>query len=884
MEIYSDRLYSTSFRPRASRSAQAILAEIGLPERKPFVPDPFQREAVKLVQEADVLVSAPTGSGKTWIAEQSMRHIFCQGGRCWYASPLKALSNSKYREFGEIFGQEKVGILTGDRKENAEAPIIVGTTEILRNQLYDAMASGESLKVDLVVLDEAHYLADPERGVVWEEVIIYLPARVRLLLLSATLANAEELAAWMAHLRRQACRVVRAEERPVPLAALFLAPDGEVQPLTKNGQLTPRLRHLLRRPESLKRAVPVDRVLLALEELDLLPAIFFLPSRADCDQALAYCRKPPGGRWAEGLDKLEVRLGQILAEHPFLRGDQLVAIIRRYAVASHHAGHLPHLKLVIERLMQEGLLRAIFSTSTVAAGVNFPARSVVLPQSDRFNGQHFVALTATELKQMTGRAGRRGMDKVGFIVLPPGPHQNLRLLADLLAAPPEPIQSQMQISFSMVLNLILSHAPDQVRPLLDLSLAAFQSAGQAAGKRPDHLDRLGETLRSGRCGRLEEAIFQRRRQIKLETELAELEGGFEYFLAELRLASLIVPGRVVLDDRGRPWLVVRPAERADRPGVVAARISPRPKMSHGRLRLKFLPQKRIGQVTKTMVEIGPDRLLASQIRRLASTKLASMAEPEDLSAEARSRLEAAERRWAEIKKALAESPCQDCPLQKDCLCSEKSALSRRLGQASAWLARLAEEKERLWFSFLARLNFLKAEGFADPEGRLTKEGLWASQLRLEHPLLIAEAIRRQALPESDPALLAGLIAPFVLDRERAWSPLPEGAKLDGALLAAFRRLEQAVKPLAARQEEAGFEAPRLRFVPAWAMFNWASGRHWEELIGYFQVEPGDMAALVFRTADNLRQLAGLEKTHPRLAETASAARGLILREPVEAPV
>jgi len=873
-----------SFHPRASRPAQTLLADIGLPEDRLFAPDPFQSEAVRLVEKNDLLVSAPTGAGKTWIAEQAMRRLLDQGKKTWYASPLKALSNAKLLEFGQAFGRENVGILTGDRKENPGAPIIVGTTEILRNQLYDAMAKGEKLDLDLVVLDEAHYLADPDRGVVWEEVIIYLPVRVRLLLLSATLANAKELAAWLTHIRNQPCQVVRAEGRPVPLAALFLAPDGEVSPLVGNGRLTPRMRHLLARPESLRRPVPVDRILWALEELNLLPAIFFLTSRADCDQALSFCRHAPGNQWAGRQRRLTERLDQLLTEYLFLREHRHISFVRRFGVASHHAGHLPHFRLLVEKLMQKGLLRAIFATSTVAAGVNFPARSVVLLQSDCFNGRHFADLTATELKQMTGRAGRRGMDKAGFIILPPGPHQNLRLLADLLGAPPEPITSQIQLSFSMVLNLLLSHTPSEIKPVLSLSLAAFQSADQTQSERPRYLDRINNILKETPCGQVEQAVVQRRRHSRLEKEQARLETGRDEFMERLRLASLLTPGRIIVDGRQRPWMVRRQADHRGRAGVLATRLFPKPKLHKGKLRLKFLALERIDQVTGTVVELKPDRLLTADLRRLAGQRFQPAPASSPLSPEAQARLEEAEKRWLELKKALAESVCRDCPHYSDCLSPGRSELNRRLNQAESWFTRLAEEEQRLWFAFLSRLDFLKNEGFTDAEGRLTVQGQWAAQLRLDHPLLIAEAIRGQALPDSAPPLLAGLVAPFVFDRDRAWANLPDRPPPNPNLIAAFRGLEAVIQPLASRQRQAGFETPHLLFAPAWAIFNWASGRDWDELIGVFQVAPGDMAALVLRTADNLRQLASLKQTHPRLAATAAVARRLILREPVEVPV
>jgi len=872
------------FLPRISRPARPLLARIGLPESTPFKADPFQKEAVRLAVEDDVLVSAPTGSGKTWIAEQAMDRVLAFGGRCWYASPLKALSNAKLLEFSQTFGPDRVGILTGDRKENSGAPVIVGTTEILRNQLYDAMARGEDFRSDLVVLDEAHYLADEERGVVWEEVIIYLPSRVRLLLLSATLANAVELADWLFQVRGQPCRVVEAGERPVPLEPLFLAPDGEIWPLIRGGRLAPHLEHLLRKPAGLSRSIPLGRTLTGLEELDLLPAIFFLTSRADCDQALAFCRSRPKGRWAGGLAELNRIVDDFLGLHPFLRSQQTIGFIRCFAVASHHAGHLPHLKILVEKLMQAGLLRAIFSTSTVAAGVNFPARTVVLSQSDRFNGRDFQNLTSTELTQMTGRAGRRGMDRVGFALFVPGPHQDLRLVADILQAPPEPIEGRMHLSFGMILNLLLSHSPEEVKPLLSLSLATFQAAGRTEEVKPRYLDRLAAAIGRGGCGDLESAIFQRRRQMRLEQELKTLETGWEELEEQLRLKGLLHPGRLFLDDRHRPWMVMRKAESRGREGVLAVRPGPRLKLYRGRLRLKFLGLERVAGVSRTVVELAPDKELLRTLRRLPLGKLEPAGEDQALDPELKADLDRAKSRLEELKSALAASPCSPCLLREDCLADPGSDLSRDLRRAEAWLERLESERRRLWLSFLDRLEFLKAEGFVDPAGELTEEGRWAAGLRLEHPLIIAQAIGLGALPAGRPEIMAGLMAPFVLDRERAWPTSTKGLDPEPELVSAFRELEARVEPLARRQREAGFERPTFRFAPALAVFRWAGGRSWDEVIGAFGVEPGDMAALVFRTADNLRQVAGLKKTHPALAAASSQARERILREPVTVPV
>ncbi|HEX6187837.1 MAG TPA: DEAD/DEAH box helicase [Pyrinomonadaceae bacterium] len=221
------------------RELQTLLGGIGTPKPAPFKPDPFQLEALAALEFEDVLVTAPTGSGKTWIAREEIRRLLEAGKRAWYTTPLKALTNSKYQEFGAEFGTERVGILTGDRKENADAPLIVGTTEIFRNQLFDALRGGENVRVDLVIFDEAHYLGDEDRGHVWEEAIILTPSRIRMLLLSATIGNADELARWIEELRGVRCGVVtRPGARPVPLRSAFLMPDKRLVPLLgKTGKL-----------------------------------------------------------------------------------------------------------------------------------------------------------------------------------------------------------------------------------------------------------------------------------------------------------------------------------------------------------------------------------------------------------------------------------------------------------------------------------------------------------------------------------------------------------------------------------------------------------------------------------------------------------------------
>ena len=670
------------------RRLKEILEQVGSPEEQPFQPDPFQLEAVESVRSRDVLVAAPTGSGKTWIAVEAIRECLSAGGRAWYACPMKALSNAKFEEFSEIFGEEAVGIVTGDRKENSQARVVVGTTEILRNQLYDCMSDRVPLPYELVVLDEAHYLGDADRGVVWEETLIYLAPGSRLLLLSATIQNTGEIASWLTSIRGVECHEVLSTDRPVPLHPLFLYPDGILGLLGGEKGLLREVERYLestsrkkggRRPRTWKYDEIMDR----LRQQNLLPAIFFLKSRAECDRAVESCS--PVVPEAEHQAAFTRDLKECLDRFPYLQQHKGLEGLVSRRVASHHAGHLPYWKVLVERMMLKGHLEAIFATSTVAGGVDFPARSVVLFQSDRYNGKEFQDLTATDLQQMIGRAGRRGKDRVGFALVVPGPHQDPRLIHDRLRAPPDAIESQIRMNFSMVLKLLQSHTPEGVRVLIERSLAAYQAVNRLRkGKRRDQ---EAEALRMDVC-------------------------------------------------------------------------------------------------------------------------------------------------------------------------------------------------EALWGDFLRHKNFLQESGFVDDEDRLTWEGHWAARLRLDHPLLVAEAIRKGSFDGVAPEILAGMIAPFVVDADR-WEELEGGLTIRSRdLTRRVERLKSDLKDLSRRLKKHGFDTAEIPPWAAVAAYLWAKEISWEALAKGTSMEEGALAMMITRTADHLHQIIGLRDTHPELAETAREALPLIFREPI----
>lgn len=872
---------------RLDPALEDLFRKIGVPETVPFTPDPFQLEALEKILDHDVLVSAPTGAGKTWIASRAIEQYLRQGMKTWYASPLKALSNSLYREFSGEFGPASCGILTGERKENHEAPIIVGTTEILRNQLYDAMHEGTNIDTDLVILDEAHYLSDPDRGVVWEEALIYLPPRVRLLLLSATISNAEEVCSWLERNRGTKAHVVRSDERPVPLETIFLFPDGLIAPLSGRKGLTTRVRKFIssRMVHGKIRGGGKTRfgeIISCLRDLDLLPAIFFLKSRMDCDQALETCAFLPGRDEVKGHLKREVN--EFLREYPHLTGHRHMGPLLHSMVASHHAGQLPYWKVLIEKMMNKGLLEAIFSTSTVAAGVNFPARTVALVQSDRFNGHEFTDLTATELHQMIGRAGRRGMDNIGFALVIPGLHQDPLLIHELMDSPPEPLISQIRINFSMTLNLLLSHRPEEIKTLLDLSFAAFQQAGSDASiqKEWDYLtDSLKRIIPSGNCDTSDpyEILENIRKRLELKKEMKRLSWDAADNKRLESLKSYMVKGRLFhYKDKGIHILFY---SYTDHGGLICAAhsIEKKVRIRKGKIRLKKIPFSKISRIYDYRVDL-PEVYTMNKLQDIIDA-----IDREDLEILDTEGIEKADRpeRTKNMEVRAKELPCEGCEHLNDCH-GKKNKELRGVLQGFKWLSsRMEGTSKGLWLSFKRHLRFLKETGFVDEKDRLTSDGIWASNLRLDQPLLIAEAIRKGGFSNLSPEVMTGCIALFVWDRDQDVDLRVEDSKGLTIMEDAFNRVLESMDKIIRLKIARGFENPPILFWPAAALFLWAKETPWEELLDSVPIGEGDMASLIVRSADHLRQVANLRETHPELALVAGRAIDLILREPVFIP-
>lgn len=874
------------FQLRIDSRVKTVLGRIKIPEPSPFVPDPFQTEAIEASEQVDVLVTAPTGAGKTYIAVKAIERVYGTGGRCWYASPLKALSNAKYEEFSKLFGAENIGILTGDRKENTHAPILVGTTEILRNQLYDTMHRGEDLEIDLVILDEAHYLGDEDRGVVWEEVLIYMPPRVRILLLSATIRNGQQLCDWLEWLRGGECRWIAETERPVPLYPLFAFPDGNLAPLGGKKGLFPKITNLDQKIFSRRDFPPVFRLLSTLQETNLLPAIFFLKSRADCERAIGFC-SPVGARGAQSRKPgFHERLRQLLRKWPFLRQHKHLEILKKARVGAHHGGQLPHWKLLLEKLMQEGFLEAIFSTSTVAAGVNFPARTVVVLQSDRFNGREFADISATDLLQMTGRAGRRGMDEIGFVLVVPGYFQNTQLIHELLTAPPDPIFSRIQISFSMVLNLLLSHQIDEVKKLFSSSLATYQNQGEETKTR-----RRLKSLRKAfspwvsdmACGS-PERLAQIRSQYLAAGERRRKAGKILKRHALLwSTRGLLSTGRLFLTRRGTLYVATAAAEETE-DSIQAVRLQSPIQWRKRAIHTGKIKVRSILELGEKLPELPDPRdrrgwsLLAERMAQVPFQPFMTDSGPSQPP-----QMLAASHEMREATVFQSTLPCSDCALFGPCRKPTRHPFSHLVPNYLQGVQEMQSTREALWRSFQRHYQLLQREGYIDPTGLLTSDGQWASKLRLDQPILISEGIRHAVFPDADPALLAALVAPFVMDRERprdldlaslVWK-FPDLAKPYFKLLQQLQRLRDLL-------QAEGFPVPPLPFWTVATVYHWAKGESWEVIGGLTGMDEGDLAMVILRTADHLRQIESLHDTPgmERLAATAAEGIRSILREPV----
>lgn len=456
----------------------------------PFELDDFQKEACKCIENKEsVVVCAPTGAGKTVIAEFAIQCALKNDERIFYTTPLKALSNQKFNDFSQKYGADKVGLLTGDSSFNRNAQIVVMTTEVFRNMLYCTnfgSISDNMQKVRYVVLDEVHYMNDEQRGTVWEESIIYCPTDVQIIALSATVANADKLTEWINTVHSKT-KLINTDFRPVPLRYYYFdsSQPNTILPLLSPGgllnkKIRPEKKEFRRGPRGrAQQKSHVKDVVRNLYEKDMLPAIYFTFSRKKCDEQMEKCASLCLVTKQE-QEEIKRIIDEYIAENPYLYKNKHIEFLLQ-GVASHHAGLLPSWKVLVEKLFQKGLIKVVFATETLAAGINMPARSTVISSISKRTDDGHRMLTASEFLQMSGRAGRRGMDEVGYVTIVGTPFQSPQEVADLVLSDANPLESRFAPSYSMVLNLLQRFTLDEAKELILKSFGYFSSNSRLIG-------------------------------------------------------------------------------------------------------------------------------------------------------------------------------------------------------------------------------------------------------------------------------------------------------------------------------------------------------------------------------------------------------------------
>jgi ATP-dependent RNA helicase HelY len=890
--------------PDPSPATTAVPARRRLPPTRdellahlPFPVDDFQSQAFDALDGGrSVLVAAPTGSGKTVVAEYAMDAARARGRRAFYTAPIKALSNQKYHDLVERHGIDAVGLLTGDNVIHPDAPMVVMTTEVLRNMIYARSAALDDL--DVVVLDEVHFLQDTYRGPVWEEVIIHLPLSVTLVCLSATVSNATELTEWISTVRGPTDAVVE-ERRPVRLENLYFVGDrthdrmhllpvlvggrpnqqamklddeASRHPRGGRGRKTTQARRKLFTPS---RAEVVD----LLEREGLLPAIVFVFSRNQCDEA-ARNVLAAGARLTTGPERdrireiVAARLGGLdAADLAVLGYGQFLAQLEA-GVAAHHAGMVPPFKEVVEACFAEGLVKVVFATETLAVGINMPAKCVVIEKLTKFTGDHHAFLTPGEYTQLTGRAGRRGIDELGHAIVLWSPFVPFDQVATLVSSRSFHLNSAFRPTYNMAANLVRSYTSDEAHHLLNLSFAQYQADRDVVRiesrleRRQRHLRDLLDQARSpyGDLDDYRRLVDEGRRS--KEVTIGR-DDPVELALLKLR------PGDIVYAEKGRfagRVAVIASAHRKG--GLRLTGITTRRDVVQLAADDFPSPPSAIGQIELPLPlapnDHGYQRAVAQRLEQATVTP-----PPRDRSRGRRDR-DADVRRW---EGDMWVHPVEDDPdlaerlraaTQADRVAREIDELKLRMGGRSQSIAR----------DFDRVLRILSDWGYVSG-WQLTDRGEILARTFHECDLLVVESVVQGVFDDLEPAHLAALASVFVYEHRSPDAPAPPWFP-SPVVRRRWQRVSAISHELAGVESAAGLpvhRAPDPTFVAT--AFAWAAGEGFAEVVEAEELTGGDFVRTTKQLIDLLRQVAIVSPV-PATRRAAESASQLLHRGVVSA--
>lgn len=878
-----------------------IKAELDLNTLFPFELDKFQLDAIAaLNDDRSVVVCAPTGSGKTLIGEYAIHRALARNRRVLYTTPLKALSNQKCRDFSEQFGVENVGLLTGDMSINREAPILVMTTEIFRNMLYGTPIGevGTSLVgVEAVVLDECHYMNDRQRGTVWEESIIYCPHEIQLLALSATVANSEQLTDWIGQVHGPT-DLIYSDFRPVPLEFNFCSPKG-LFPLLNDDQTKINLRLKPKgaqgkqaggkRPES----PSLSFVLSQLQARDMLPAIYFIFSRRGCDQAVEDVGDFSLVNKAE-TQQLKQRIDEFLARHPEAgRVGQIEPLYR--GIAAHHAGILPTWKGFVEELFQLGLIKVVFATETLAAGINMPARTTVISTLSKRTDRGHRLLNASEFLQMAGRAGRRGMDERGYVVTLQTPFEGAKEAAYLATSKPDPLVSQFTPSYGMVLNLLQTHTIQQAKALVERSFGQYLATLTLRPQQQAIADREAELAKyQSELGKFDPAVLANyeklQQRLRVEKQLFKTlqQQSASMQASDMALALNFAVAGTILTLKGKHIPVPNP--------ISATLVNKIPGPGQSPY-LICLGQDNRWYVVGTVDVVGfhaelpriaavdrlegppPDLTMKLGSVRTGTEASAPVARaiPSPPSPEDAPEVVAQAHRVKAVEAQLAAHPIHQW--------GNPAALLKRFRRMLSLQEEISDRQEKLdlqtqrhWDEFLDLIEIL--QGFGCLEGLVpTRMGQAAAAIRGDNELWLGLALMSGEFDDLDPHHLAGACAALVTETPRPdsrtnFDPAPEVEEVIDKL----RNLRRQLFQLQRRHNVA---------LPVWLeddliglVEQWALGVDWVHLCENTSLDEGDVVRMLRRTLDFLSQIPHVPYLPDSLKRNASRAIQLMDRFPV----
>ncbi len=883
---------------------------LDLEEYFPFQLDPFQIEAIKAINSGNsVVLTAPTGSGKTLIGEFAIYRALSHESKVFYTTPLKALSNQKFRDFIIQFGDKKVGLLTGDISINRDAPILVMTTEIFRNMLYGEFEEFDDPldNLESVILDECHYMNDPQRGTVWEETIIHCPSRTQIIALSATISNADQLQKWIEKVHGPTV-LVNSDKRPVPLDFIFCSSKG-LHPLLNNkgNGIHPNCK-IWRAPKGQKKkgkvgritqpkSPPISFVIAKLAERNMLPAIYFIFSRRGCDKAIEHVKDLSLVNYSEA-SLISQRLDVYLKNNKEGIKDKLHCEALKRGIASHHAGLLPAWKELVEGLFQKGLIKVVFATETLAAGINMPARTTVISTLSKRTEEGHRLLFSSEFLQMSGRAGRRGKDSQGYVVTLQTRFEGAKEASNLAISQPNPLVSQFTPSYGMVLNLLQNYSLDKSRELIKRSFGSFLYLG-AYSEEKVILDKLDmdlielkkitsniswqdfdayENLKS----RLKEErrllrILEKQASDKLSEEISNaltfIKDGSLISIRAPQLNRKVVPAVIckkIYDSRKIQSLLCLTIDNLFiliKPSNI---VNIFPELEE--IEIVKLEQPKMNFLGEVVRGDNESKTFADKIFKI-SEKYDLKTPQYDLTTE----VLAQKKLIINLDETITNQPAHRFGDSKKLKRYRKRIIE--IEQEIVMRNNLLEDKENYnWKKFTDLIKILNHFGCLN-DLELTEVGESVGAIRSENALWVGLVLLSGYLDDLEPPDLAAIIQAICVDvrRPNLWCNFKPSIKV----IDVFNELEGLRKLVSSQQNKFYIETPIFLDIDLTGIITeWAKGKKWKELIFNTSLDEGDVVRILRRSIDVLSQIQYCKGVGNKLKNKAKLALKAINRFPV----